>query len=94
MDKSTSQRLPKLFFSVEELSFSLALSESTIQQLVRNGDLPAPRRLSGRRVGWLVREIETWAEGRPVSELLPPPNTGAKKPRGDGVSGQKDKHHE
>lgn len=86
MDPNCFQRLPKLVFSLEELAYSLSLSESTVQQLVRNGDIPAPRRLSGRRVGWLVREIAAWAENRPVSDLLPPPNTGAKKSRCDGGS--------
>ncbi|UKI11834.1 hypothetical protein ACLUPT_11990 [Variovorax sp. SCN45] len=37
--------------------------------------------LSGRRVAWLVREVEAWAESRPVSNLPPPPNTGARKAR-------------
>ena len=70
---------PKLIFSLEELSVSLALSQSTVQELVRQGEMPAPRRLSGRRVGWLVREIEAWAESRPVSDLLPPQNTAHNK---------------
>ena len=59
----------------------MALSESTIQKLVRDDVFPKPRLLSGRRVGWLVRELESWAESRPVADCLPPPNTGAKKPR-------------
>jgi prophage regulatory protein len=59
----------------------LMLSESTVQLLVRQGEFPQPRQLSGRRVGWLVREVTEWAESRPVSQLLPPPNTSAPKPR-------------
>ena len=35
--------------------------------------------VSGQRVGWLVREVQEWAESRPVSNLPPPPNTGASK---------------
>lgn len=58
-----------------------SLSESTLQSLVRSGAFPAPRKMSDRRVCWLVREIEEWLEGRPVSDLPPPPNTGTKKPR-------------
>ena len=53
----------------------LALSVSTLERLVRQGEFPKPRQLSGRRVGYLVRELEAWLEARPVSELLPPPNT-------------------
>lgn len=44
--------------------------------MVRDGEFPAPRKLSGRRVGWLTREVEEWAETRPVSDQLPPENTG------------------
>lgn len=53
----------------------VALSESTVEKLVRENEFPKPRVLSGRRVAWLVREIEEWAESRPVSDLLPPKNT-------------------
>ena len=57
----------------------VSLSESTLQKMVREDQFPRPRVLSGRRVGWLVRELEAWAESRPVSDLPPPPNTGARK---------------
>lgn len=60
----------------------VALSVSTVQKLVREGDFPSPRKLSGRRVGFLVPEIDEWLEARPVSQLLPPPNTGhSNRPR-------------
>ena len=59
----------------------LSLSESTVQDLVRRGEFPPPRKMSGRRVGWLIREVEEWAEKLQPSDLLPPPNTGAPKPR-------------
>ncbi|WP_313462845.1 AlpA family phage regulatory protein [Achromobacter sp.] len=57
------------------------LAESTIQAMVTRDEFPAPRELSGRRVGYLYAEIVAWANARPRSTLLPPPNTGAKKPR-------------
>ena len=57
----------------------VALSESTLQKMIRENQFPRPRVLSAKRVGWLVRELEDWAESRPVSDLLPPANTGAKK---------------
>jgi len=56
-----------------------ALSESTVQALIRKEEFPKPRLLSGRRVAWLVRELEEWVESRPVSDLAPPPNTGSRK---------------
>lgn len=64
-------------------SAMVSLSESTLQELVRIGQFPAPRKMSGRRVGWLLREIEAWAESRPASDLPPVPNSGAKKPKAD-----------
>jgi prophage regulatory protein len=69
----------KIFYDFLELPEATTLSESTIQELIRTGDFPQARKLSGRRVGWLVSEIFAWAESRPVSDLPPPPNTGAKK---------------
>lgn len=59
----------------------LSISDSTLEKLVRIGEFPRPRQLSGQRVGWLYREIMEWAESRPVSELAPPPNTGGRKRR-------------
>ena len=56
----------------------VALSDATVQKLVREDAFPRPRQLSGRRVAWLVRELEEWAESRPVSNLAPPANCGAK----------------
>lgn len=71
----------RIYLNLEDVARTLSLSEATVQALVRRKELPPPRLLSGRRVGWLMREIEDWAESRPPSDLLPPPNTNAKKPR-------------
>ncbi len=57
------------------------LSVSTIETLLRQNQFPKPRRVSPNRVVFLVRELTEWMESRPVSELLPPPNTGAAKPK-------------
>lgn len=57
----------------------VSIKATTLDELVRKGQFPKPRVLSSRRVGFLVRELEAWAESRPVSDLLPPPNTGARK---------------
>lgn len=54
----------------------LALSTSTVEKLVRRGEFPKPRLLSGRRVAYLVRELDAWIESRPVSDLAPPINCG------------------
>ncbi|MGZ4968739.1 MAG: helix-turn-helix transcriptional regulator [Methylobacter sp.] len=52
------------------------LSKTTIWDQINHGDFPKPRRTSARGSRWLVREIQEWAESRPVSDILPPPNTG------------------
>lgn len=70
----------KIYFDMTELCAATTLSETTIQKMIREQQFPAPRHLGGRRVGWLVKEVLEWAENRPVSDLPPPPNTGAKKP--------------
>ena len=57
----------------------LSLKETTLDDLVRKEQFPKQRKLSEKRVAWLLRELEEWAESRPVSDLLPPVNTGAKK---------------
>lgn len=64
-----------LYLELDAAAEAVALAPTTVQRLVRAGNFPQPRQLSGRRVAWLVRELEEWAETRPVSELLPPDNT-------------------
>lgn len=68
-----------LFIPREGLPIITALSDNTIDALMRAGDFPKPRQTSGRRVAWLLRELREWAESRPVSDLPPPPNTGGRK---------------
>ena len=64
----------------EQAAAFVALSESTLLTLVRQGDFPKPRQLSRQRTAWLVRELEEWCEQRPVSDLPPPPNAGRRRP--------------
>lgn len=59
----------------------LSLSVSSFDRLVAQGNIPKPRQLSPNRVGWLVSDLDAWAERRPVSDVLPPSNTGVPKPR-------------
>ncbi|WP_335622381.1 helix-turn-helix transcriptional regulator [Burkholderia lata] len=73
----------KICLSLKEVAQALSLSPSTVQQLVREKVFPEPRLLSGRRVAWLVHEVQRWADARPVAKLLPPENSGAKKHRAD-----------
>ena len=49
------------------------LSQTTFEKAVREKKAPQPRQLAGRRVAWL--------HACPVSDQLPPQNTGEKKPR-------------
>jgi prophage regulatory protein len=69
----------RIYVGLSEAANMLSLAMSTVQRLVREKQFPAPRQISAGRVGWLVREIEDWAETRPVSDLPPPPNTGGRK---------------
>jgi prophage regulatory protein len=64
-----------IYLDLHTVSAAVSLSETSVQKLVREEKFPKPRMLSGRRVAWLTREIEEWAESRPVSELPPPDNT-------------------
>lgn len=76
-----TRSIQPIFLDLAAVAEALSISVSTVQALVRAGNLPGPRKISGNRVGWLWREVVEWAEGRPLSDIPPPPNTGAKKPR-------------
>lgn len=89
MMKSTLNMRP-IYIDLPTVAAVLAVSVSTVQALVRAGDMPRPRKVSGGRVAWLVREVEAWAESRPESDIAPPANTGAKKPRTSRRQGSQD----
>lgn len=57
----------------------VTLATATIQRMVREGGFPKPRQLSANRVAWLLREVEEWAEERPVSEIPPPARSSRQK---------------
>ncbi|MBS1170156.1 MAG: hypothetical protein H6R01_1074 [Burkholderiaceae bacterium] len=68
-----------IYIDLPSVASVTSLSETTIQRLVRESQFPKPRQLSGNRVAWLVREVDEWSEARPISDLPPPMNTGARK---------------
>lgn len=71
--------MKKLYAELPEVADMVSLGVATVERLVREGAFPKPRILSTRRVGWLIREVEEWAETRPVSDLPPPPNAGRRR---------------
>lgn len=68
-----------LYLDLESVCAIVSLSPATVQLMVRQQQFPKPRSLSAKRVGWLLREVEDWAEHRPISDLLPPQNTGGRR---------------
>ena len=64
---------PPLMVPRERAAEALGVSERTLEGLVRSGDLAPPRKISAGRVGWLWRELQAFAESRPVSDLAPGP---------------------
>jgi prophage regulatory protein len=67
----------------------VSLSEPSVQKLVREKQFPQPRLLTAHRVAWLTEEVEEWAKGRPVANLLPPANAGNHKGNGQKPTGRK-----
>jgi prophage regulatory protein len=43
----------------------LSKGKSTLYRWIKNGDLPAPRRIGPGSVGWLESEINQWLRDRP-----------------------------
>ncbi|MGF6772893.1 putative DNA-binding transcriptional regulator AlpA [Paraburkholderia sp. GAS199] len=68
-----------IFYGLEDVAAVLSLSPRGVQRLVQEGGFPKPRAVSTRRVAWLVREVEQWAESREVADMLPPHNAGQRR---------------
>jgi prophage regulatory protein len=73
--RDAAMPMKPIYLDLESVSAAVSLSETSVQKLVREDKFPKPRAISGRRVAWLTREVEEWAEAQPVSDLPPPPNT-------------------
>lgn len=71
---------PVFYLDLPSVAEAVALSETGVRRLVREGKFPQPRLLSGRRVAWLVREVQEWVESRPTADLLPPPSGPIESP--------------
>ncbi len=65
-----------MYFDRDTVAAAISVSVDTIERLVQKGAFPKPRQITEKRVGWLVREVEEWAESRPVSSNLPVANCG------------------
>jgi predicted DNA-binding transcriptional regulator AlpA len=65
-----------LYLARPDAAAFLAISESTLDNLVARGELPKPRKVSKGRTAWLVEELEVWGRERPLSDHLPPENCG------------------
>lgn len=78
-EKPVIVQMKPIYLDLAGVTAAVALSTGSVQKLVREEKFPKPRAISDKRVGWLVREVEEWAESRPVSDFAPPPNTGWRK---------------
>lgn len=74
--KATIVQIRPLYLARPDAAAFLAVSESTLDNLVARGDAPKPRKLSPGRTAWLVEDLEAWGRERPLSDLLPPVNSG------------------
>lgn len=65
--------IPSYALPLEEAAPYVGLSISTFQRAVREDETcPKPRQLTGRRVGYIRRELEAWVESRPGTPVLRP----------------------
>lgn len=70
---------PPLLVDRNNAAAALGVSDGTVEALVRSGDLPPPRKISKGRTGWLWRELQEFAESRPISDAAPGPG---RRPQG------------
>lgn len=66
--------LAPVALDASEAAQYLRISDSLLEKLVREGQFPQPRQVSGRRVVYLVSELNEWLYSRPVSSIAPPPS--------------------
>lgn len=50
--------------TLSEVRTLTGLGKSTVYDLIRENDFPAPIRLTLRKRGWILREVELWLEDK------------------------------
>lgn len=63
MEKQKPLRVLRL----AEVREKVGLCTSTIYEMTANDEFPAPRKITGRAVGWLEYEIDEWLMSRPIA---------------------------
>lgn len=53
-----------IYLPLQAVSQIVNLSPSSIRRLETAGDFPKKRKLSARRVGYVLSEVQIWAENR------------------------------
>lgn len=74
--KTAIVQIAPMFLARANAASYLSISESMLDTLVARGEAPKPRKLSAGRSAWLVDDLVTWGKARPISDLLPPANSG------------------
>ncbi len=60
--------MAKEVYTARDLREVVGLGRTTIWRLEKDGRFPKRRQLSDRRVGWLRKDVEEWAENRAEKE--------------------------
>jgi predicted DNA-binding transcriptional regulator AlpA len=76
MIKESIITLKPLYLARANAAAYLSISDAMLDKLVAQGDAPKPRKLSAGRTAWLVEELDAWGKARPVSDFVPPINSG------------------
>ena len=59
--------------TIREVAQMFRVNVSTIYRLVREGEIPAPIRISPTSTRWRADEIKAWLDERPRSVDIPAP---------------------
>ena len=70
----------KRMMTWKEVTDELSMTKSTIEEEIRQGRFPKPKRVSAQLVRFLPEEIDEWRKSRPVSDIPPPKNAGKRSP--------------
>jgi len=70
----------KTVLTKQDVQRLLGICERTLENWVRRGELPAPRRLGGRRVYWEARAFNAWLSAR-LAPVEQPPRRRRGRPR-------------
>jgi prophage regulatory protein len=77
-----------IFLRLPKVKAVTGLSKSSLYEMIRANNFPAPVQIGPRTVAWVSSEVRQWAAERILNSRTPPPPVGSRRQPQRALPGQ------